>query len=325
MTPLLRDAHRLLLATREQNPTAGGLIVTANQSQARKLSRALASITGLKPVLVLSEDTDAAENLKRFTESSEPWLVACNMVSEGVDIPRLQVGVYATTVRTKMYFRQFIGRLVRTRHHPQRDEKSVAPVAYCYLPADPTLKQLAYDIESEIKHCIDHRDREGMREDFAERPERPEPMASLWEVLESTNDGLQSVIVHGAVVNGSKMRSGTIFPGDETSQDSFSLTSIPVAPASSASGHSLDVQILISEQVAERLTQKRAHTETKAALTREIRRLVALCHRRLNRSHATIYAQLNSHQGIQSQANCSENELHQRIALLNGMIAGSFG
>jgi superfamily II DNA or RNA helicase len=325
MTPLLRDAHRLLLATREQNPHAGGLVVTANQSQARKLSRALASITGEKPVLVLSEDSDAAENLKRYTESSEPWLVACNMVSEGVDIPRLQVGVYATTVRTKMYFRQFIGRLVRTRYHPHRSEKSVAAIAYCYLPADPTLKQLAYDIESEIKHCIDHRDREGVREDFTERPERSEPIASLWEVLESTNDGLQSVIVHGAVVNGSKVSSGTILPVEGTLGNSCSLLPIPTHPLTSSPGQGIDVQMLISEQVAERLTQKRAHTETKAALTREIRRLVALCHRRLNRSHATIYAQLNSHQGIQSQANCSENELQQRIALLNGMIAGSFG
>ena len=35
------------------------------------------------------------------------------MVSEGVDIPRLRVGVFATTTTTELFFRQAVGRLVR--------------------------------------------------------------------------------------------------------------------------------------------------------------------------------------------------------------------
>ena len=52
--------------------------------------------------------------LAEFRSSREPWIVAVNMVSEGVDIPRLRVGVYATAAKTPLIFRQIVGRFVRT-------------------------------------------------------------------------------------------------------------------------------------------------------------------------------------------------------------------
>ena len=146
---MLRDAHEMLTKTRREHPDAGGLIVAADQTNARKLARLLKKITNTSPVVILSEESLAAKRLKDFRNSSEPLLVACNMVSEGVDIPRLRVGVYATTVRTKMYFRQFLGRIVR-----RIPSLAALQVAYCYLPADPTLITLAEEIEDEIRHCI---------------------------------------------------------------------------------------------------------------------------------------------------------------------------
>jgi superfamily II DNA or RNA helicase len=110
---MILDAHKMLMTIRREHPDAGALLVAANQTSARRLARLIASLTNTSPVLILSEESEAARRLKDFQESREPWLVACNMVSEGVDIPRLRVGVYATTVRTKMYFRQFLGRIVR--------------------------------------------------------------------------------------------------------------------------------------------------------------------------------------------------------------------
>jgi superfamily II DNA or RNA helicase len=89
--PMLRDAHEMLMKTRREQPDAGALLVAADQTSARKLARLLTSITKIPPVVVLSEEAEAARKLKRFRDSSEPWLVACNMVSEGVDIPRLRV------------------------------------------------------------------------------------------------------------------------------------------------------------------------------------------------------------------------------------------
>ena len=43
------------------------------------------------------------------------WMVAVRMVSEGVDVPRLAVGVYATSASTPLFFAQAIGRFVRAR------------------------------------------------------------------------------------------------------------------------------------------------------------------------------------------------------------------
>lgn len=340
ITPVFADAHQLLNATRHHTPYAGGLVVASSQTQARKLSKILARITGVPPVLVLSEDSAAADNLKRFRDSDTPWLVACNMVSEGVDIPRLQVGIYATTVRTKMYFRQFIGRLVRSSQPPTATcaKRASSPVAYCYLPADPTLKQLAFEIEAEIRHSIRHRDEEEAFPESVERPQREQTPETTWEILDSTNDGLQSVIVHGTSVAGKEITrkaiTGASFPDQllTREEDAPFLSANPGGEATSPSApcskettliRHLEVQSLIQEQVSERLTQKRAPTETKAALTREIRRLVTVCNRRLHRSHAAIYGQLNAMQGITSQNSCSEAELRKRIMLLNDMLRGA--
>ena len=62
----------------------------------------------------------------RFAAGPTPWLVAVRMVSEGVDIPRLRVGVYATTTTTELFFRQAVGRFVRWT--PGRAEPEGVPV-----------------------------------------------------------------------------------------------------------------------------------------------------------------------------------------------------
>ena len=59
------------------------------------------------------------------------------MVSEGVDIPRLRVGVYATAAKTPLVFRQIVGRFVRTL--PGRP---IEP-SWLYVPADPVLRDHA--------------------------------------------------------------------------------------------------------------------------------------------------------------------------------------
>ena len=47
--------------------------------------------------MVLSDDPSASQKIAEFAASHERWMVAVRMVSEGVDIPRLAVGVYATS------------------------------------------------------------------------------------------------------------------------------------------------------------------------------------------------------------------------------------
>lgn len=88
------------------------------------------------------------QKLAALTTSRERWIVAVNMVSEGVDIPRLRVGVYATAAKTPLVFRQIVGRFVRTI--PGR---AVEP-SWVYLPADPLLRAHAADVETELRHVL---------------------------------------------------------------------------------------------------------------------------------------------------------------------------
>ena len=115
MPSLLSRAVVELDCLRTDVPDAGGLVVADNQWHAREWSKELARITGDQPTLVISDDPDAKENLDRFRDGRSRWLVAVRMVSEGVDVPRLAVGVYATKTATPLFFRQVVGRFVRSR------------------------------------------------------------------------------------------------------------------------------------------------------------------------------------------------------------------
>lgn len=283
---MLQDAHAMLQETRRDHPAAGGLLVAADQAHARELAKLLQSISHRKPTLVLSDDRAASRHIKQFAADQSEWLVACNMVSEGVDIPRLRVGVYATTVTTRMYFRQFLGRIVRVTPEP-----AGVQVAYCYLPADLRLKGLAERIEREQRHILAN------RLDEEQRLERVEPLpreqSQEWQALQSTNSGVESVIVHGG---------------------QLSLFGDPVMVTQPAK-----VKQVVQERVTQRV-QAITKSESKAALARTIKHLVAEYHRVSGQPYGQIHALLNQKQGVRSQTHCTEAQLHQRIALLRGML-----
>jgi helicase-like protein len=104
----------------------------------------LRAVTGRAPLVVLHTEARAAEKLAAFRDGREPWIVAVNMVSEGVDIPRLRVGVYATAAKTPLIFRQIVGRFVRTIQGRGLD------MSWLYLPADPVLRAHAADVENDL-------------------------------------------------------------------------------------------------------------------------------------------------------------------------------
>ncbi len=126
---------------------AGGLVIAADSEHARQIAKLLREVTGRVPVVVLHAETRAAAKLAAFAGSADPWIVAVNMVSEGVDIPRLRVGVYATAAKTALIFRQIVGRFVRTI--PGRP---VEP-SWLYVPADPILRDHAATIEQEVRRA----------------------------------------------------------------------------------------------------------------------------------------------------------------------------
>ena len=166
---VLREAHTRLLEIRENgHPQAGGLVVCMDREHAAGVGNIIRQITGRKPPVVISdggdlgETADASEAIRQFSTSSEPWIIAVKMVSEGVDIPRLRVGVYATNVISLLFFRQVVGRVVRKQ--TDIDEQ----VAHWFIPDDDILVGYAKAIKDEVDAAykeIERRIQEGESDD----------------------------------------------------------------------------------------------------------------------------------------------------------------
>ena len=171
-------------------PDAGGMVIASDQSAARAYAALLTAITGEAPTLVLSDDPGSSERISEFTAGTSRWLVAVRMVSEGVDVPRLAVGVYATSASTPLFFAQAVGRFVRSR--------TAGETASIFLPSVPSLLQLASELEAQRNHVLGkpHRDSLGL-DDPAER-QRTEPAeADGFEFLGSDAE-LDQVIFDGS-------------------------------------------------------------------------------------------------------------------------------
>jgi superfamily II DNA or RNA helicase len=146
---ILRAAHERLEEVRaDGHRDAGGLVVAADGEHARRVAAALKEVTGRTPVIVLHTEARAHEKLRAFRHSRERWIVAVNMVSEGVDIPRLRVGVYATAAKTPLIFHQIVERFVRTLAG-----RAPEP-SFLFLPADHLLREHAADVEEELRHVL---------------------------------------------------------------------------------------------------------------------------------------------------------------------------
>ena len=143
---VLEAADKRLTEVRRGMPDAGGLVIAGDHEDARAYAALLRGLTGKRPVVVLSDDPAASKKISAFAGSDERWMVAVRMVSEGVDIPRLAVGVYATSVSTALFFAQAVGRFVRAR---QRGE-----TASVFLPSVPLLLSYAAELEAERDHVL---------------------------------------------------------------------------------------------------------------------------------------------------------------------------
>ncbi len=143
---VLEAADKRLSEVRRHMPDAGGLVIATDQDSARAYAKVLASVAGEKPVVVLSDEKAASKKISEFSSSEARWMVAVRMVSEGVDVPRLAVGVYATTTSTNLFFAQAIGRFVRARARGE--------TASIFLPSVPLLLGHASEMEVERDHAL---------------------------------------------------------------------------------------------------------------------------------------------------------------------------
>ncbi len=157
---VLRAADQRLTEVRKSIPDAGALVIATDQDSARAYARLIREITGSKATVVLSDDAGASKRIDDFSASDDRWMVAVRMVSEGVDVPRLAVGVYATTISTPLFFAQAVGRFVRSRRRGE--------TASVFLPTIPMLLGFAGEMEVERDHVLDKPKRGGEEDPYAE-------------------------------------------------------------------------------------------------------------------------------------------------------------
>ncbi|MGN6128971.1 MAG: DEAD/DEAH box helicase [Nocardioidaceae bacterium] len=146
MPSVLAAADKRLTEVRRHVADAGGLVIATDQDSARAYAGLLKDITGEKATIVLSDEKAASKRIAQFADGDDRWMVAVRMVSEGVDVPRLSVGVYATTTATPLFFAQAVGRFVRAR---KRGE-----TASVFLPSVPNLLGFASEMEVQRDHVL---------------------------------------------------------------------------------------------------------------------------------------------------------------------------
>ena len=145
---VLEQAHERLMFLRDEQPDAGGLVIAMDQEHAHAIVRLIRGRFGIAADVVVSDDPGASKKITAFAGSDAPWLVSVRMVSEGVDIPRLRIGVYASTVSTELFFRQAVGRFVRWQAG-RPSQKS-----FVYLPDDVRLRTHAFQIMESRRHVL---------------------------------------------------------------------------------------------------------------------------------------------------------------------------
>lgn len=148
-----REANRKLNVLRKySDPNAAGIIFATSVLHAKGCSDMVVKETGETPVLVAAEIPGSSEAIKAFRTSHDKWIIAVNMISEGVDIPRLRVGVWATNVSTELAFRQRGGRLIRIPPGVKD------PSCYLYIPDVPLLVSYALKMKEERVHILGEED-----------------------------------------------------------------------------------------------------------------------------------------------------------------------
>ncbi len=319
---ILREADAKLRAVRQEgHRDAGGLVVAADSDHARRIAKLLREATGRLPVVVLHAEPRAAGKLTAFTNSTDPWIVAVNMVSEGVDIPRLRVGVYATAAKTPLIFRQIVGRFVRTL--PGRP---LAP-SWLYVPADPVLRDHAATIEQELTRALRRpSEDDGLRsDDLGERDTRREIEPSpAPEFLPLSADVAPQMTLFGTPTPAqpSMIRHSTATPAPAATPH-WPATSAPAAtphrPTIPAPGATTPQRHRVQAQNRDGDGQVPAF-ERRARLRDERHRLVSEVRRRDGTSHREINAWLNRSLGISSVEQATLADLERSVELLVGKL-----
>ncbi|GAA1103532.1 DEAD/DEAH box helicase [Nocardiopsis composta] len=310
---VLAAADRRLTEVRNAHPDAGGLVIASDHEAARAYARILRKITGQGATVVLSDDPTASKKISRFAASEDRWMVAVRMVSEGVDVPRLMVGVYATSTSTALFFAQAIGRFVRTRRRGE--------VASVFLPSVPTLLEYAGEMERERDHALDRPLKEGeepeqeMIDEARKKRDTPDAGEELpFETMEASAE------FDRALYDGTEFGGGA--PGSPEEEDFLGLPGL-LEPEQVA-------QLLRKRKSEQRAAERKAPSEPAEApahertaeLRKELNTLVGAWHHRTGSPHGMIHSQLRRACGGPPIAQASPEEIQRRIDKIRAWATG---
>jgi superfamily II DNA or RNA helicase len=289
MGEVLRDGDARLSEVRaDGHPDAGGLVIASDQDHARAIAARLGSVSGEQPELVMSDESGASQRIADFAASDRRWLVSVLMVSEGVDIPRLRVGVYATAARTELFFRQVVGRFIRSTPRPRRQ------MSYLLMPADPRLKALAHEIELERRHALDLAPEAEEEEGEFDQPEvRGEPGGGF-AALSSGDAELDEAIMSETALQ--------LFPTEDPGSPKKAIVAKPKAAA-----ENLEPERESAYATRERLRGERSQ-------------LVAKVARRTGKSHREVQARINRETRTRSVTSATIEQLERGNAKLRGEL-----
>ncbi len=310
MAAVLEAADRRLSEVRRHVPDAGGLVIATDQDDARAYASLLKQITGEKPTLVLSDEKAGSKRIAAFTASDDRWLVAVRMVSEGVDVPRLAVGVYATTTATPLFFAQAIGRFVRARRRGE--------TASVFLPSVASLLGFAAEMELERDHVLGRRvsneddifaaEADLLAQAQAGEGASADELGLPFEALGSSAT-FDHVLFDGAAFG----HSGEVHVGSEEEMDFLGIPGL-LEPD--------QVRDLLAHRQSERARRRTtapaeerplASHEQLALLRRELNGLVAAWHHRTGQAHGITHSALRKECGGPPAAVATADQLHARI------------
>ena len=308
---VLQAADKRLEEVRRHVPDAGGLVIATDQDSARAYAQLLGAITGEKPVVVLSDEKAASKKIEKFSSGDQKWMVAVRMVSEGVDVPRLAVGVYATTTSTPLYFAQAIGRFVRARARGE--------TASIFLPSVPRLLGLASEMEVERDHVLGRKvSDEGdifAAEDALVAQAQAGESASSEELAQFEALGSQATFDHVLFDGSAFGHAGEVHVGSEEEMDFLGIPGLLEAD---------QVRELLQHRQSSRAKKRPPAAadeverdvsthEHLATLRRELNGLVAAWHHRTGQAHGITHTALRKECGGPAAAVASADQLRARI------------
>ncbi|WP_459973016.1 DEAD/DEAH box helicase [Nocardioides pyridinolyticus] len=313
---VLAAADMRLDEVRRHVPDAGGLVIATDQESARAYAKLLRQIAGEPATVVLSDEKAASKKISAFSEGDQRWMVAVRMVSEGVDVPRLAVGVYATTTSTPLFFAQAVGRFVRARTRGE--------TASVFLPSVPSLLGFASEMEVQRDHVLGRR---VSNED--------DVFAAENELLAQANagEGASDDLLGNFEALGSEARfdrvlfdggefghSGEVHVGSEEEMDFLGIPGLLdpdqvrdlLHSRQSERAKKQKASRARSEEAADALVELSTH-EQLAVLRRELNGLVAAWHHRTGQAHGITHAALRKECGGPAAAVATAEQLHARI------------